>query len=122
MPLLVELQRRRVFRALVGFGLGAFAVLQIVEPIMHGLHWPDAVLSYVDRRSRHRLPLTVALAWIFDVRGDGNPSPVRATSLGRGRMALILFPAGGHAPGLGRVPRGFCAGAQAEPQRRRGAP
>jgi len=22
-------------------------VLQIVEPVMHGLHWPDAVLSYV---------------------------------------------------------------------------
>jgi hypothetical protein len=22
-------------------------VLQIIEPIMHGLHWPDAVPSYV---------------------------------------------------------------------------
>src|SRR3989442_9071047 len=42
-----ELGRRRVFRALVGYGIAAFAVLQVIEPIMHGLHWPDAVLSYV---------------------------------------------------------------------------
>jgi hypothetical protein len=47
LPLLVELKRRRVFRAMVGYGIAAFAVLQIVEPVMHGLHWPDAVLSYV---------------------------------------------------------------------------
>src|SRR5882762_574621 len=46
-PLLAELKRRRVFRALVGYGIAAFAVLQIVEPVMHGLHWSDAVLSYV---------------------------------------------------------------------------
>ena len=44
--LIEELKRRRVFRALVGYGVVAFAALQIIEPIMHGLHWPDAVLSY----------------------------------------------------------------------------
>jgi hypothetical protein len=37
--LFVELKRRRVFRALVGYGIAAFAVLQIIEPVMHGLHW-----------------------------------------------------------------------------------
>ena len=47
LPVLAELQRRRVFRALVGYGIAAFAVLQIIEPVMHGLHWPEAVLSYV---------------------------------------------------------------------------
>jgi hypothetical protein len=36
-----------VFRALVGYGIAAFAVLQIIEPIMHGLHWPHEVLTYV---------------------------------------------------------------------------
>ena len=35
-----EFKRRRVFRALIGYGIAAFAVLQIVEPIMHPLHWP----------------------------------------------------------------------------------
>src|SRR5437870_13903937 len=47
LPLLAELKRRRVFRALIGYGLAAFAVLQISEPVMHGLHWPESVLSYV---------------------------------------------------------------------------
>src|SRR5215813_2603716 len=42
-----ELKRRRVFRALVAYGIAAFAVLQIIEPIMHGAHWPEIVLSYV---------------------------------------------------------------------------
>ena len=36
-----ELKRRRVFRALVGYGIAAFAMLQIIEPIMHGVHWPE---------------------------------------------------------------------------------
>ena len=35
--LVAELQRRRVCRALVGYGIAAFAILQIIEPIMHGL-------------------------------------------------------------------------------------
>ena len=34
LPLLAELKRRRVFRALIGYGLAAFAVLQISEPML----------------------------------------------------------------------------------------
>src|SRR6266446_8901153 len=68
LPLLAELKRRRVFRALVGYGLAAFAVLQISEPIMHGLHWPDSVLSYVVAALAVGFPVVVSLAWIFDVR------------------------------------------------------
>jgi hypothetical protein len=45
--LIAELQRRRVFRAVVGYGIASFAVLQVIEPIMHGLRWPDEVVSYV---------------------------------------------------------------------------
>ncbi len=40
-----ELKRRRVFRALIGYGIVAFAVLQVIEPVMHGLGLPDWVLS-----------------------------------------------------------------------------
>src|SRR5438067_6832757 len=66
-PLLAELKRRRVFRALVGYGIAAFAVLQIIEPIMHGLHWPDDVLGYVVAGLAVGFPIVVSLAWIFDV-------------------------------------------------------
>jgi hypothetical protein len=41
------LKRRRVFRALIAYGLAAFAVLQIIEPMMHGLRW-EATLSYAE--------------------------------------------------------------------------
>jgi hypothetical protein len=42
-----ELRRRRVFRAVAGYAIAAFAVLQIVEPIMHGLSLPDWILRAV---------------------------------------------------------------------------
>ena len=67
-PLFQELKRRRVFRALVGYGIAAFAILQIIEPVMHGLHWPDAVLSYAVVALALGFPLVVTLAWIFDVK------------------------------------------------------
>jgi len=47
LPVVEELKRRRVFRALVAYGIAAFAVLQIVEPITHALHLHDPGLSYV---------------------------------------------------------------------------
>ena len=79
LSLVVELQRRRVFRALVGYGVAAFAVLQIAEPIMHGLHWPDAVLSYIVAALALGFPVVVSLAWIFDVKAGRlertGPSP-----------------------------------------------
>ena len=66
-PLVAELKRRRVFRALIGYGIVGFAVLQIIEPVMHGLHWPDAVLSYVVVALAIGFPVVLMLAWIFDV-------------------------------------------------------
>jgi len=87
--LLAELKRRRVFRALVSYGLVAFAVLQVIEPIMHGLHWPDAVLSYVVAGLAGGFPVVVALAWIFDV----NSGRIERTAPGRlrgARAGMIL--------------------------------
>jgi TolB-like protein/Tfp pilus assembly protein PilF len=69
--LLSELKRRRVFRALVGYGIVAFAVLQVIEPVMHGLHWSDAVLSYVVVGLGVGFPIVVTLAWIFDAKSGG---------------------------------------------------
>src|SRR5437899_11787694 len=86
-PLLAELKRRRVFRALIGYGIAAFAVLQIIEPVMHGMHWPEAVLSYVVVALAAGFPIVVTLAWIFDVsegrieRTPGAPAGARMTLL-----------------------------------------
>jgi len=87
------LKRRRVFRALIGYGIAAFAVLQIIEPIMHGMHWPDEVLSYVVVALAVGFPIVVSLAWIFDVKGGRieRTVPAASTSGLRGpRLALLL--------------------------------
>src|SRR5712664_2195225 len=93
LPLLAELKRRRVFRALIGYGIAAFAELQIIEPIMHGMHWPDEVLSYVVVALAVGFPIVVSLAWIFDVKGGRieRTVPAASTSGLRGpRLALLL--------------------------------
>ncbi|MFL5311053.1 MAG: tetratricopeptide repeat protein [Myxococcales bacterium] len=91
-PLLQELKRRRVFRALVGYGIAAFAVLQIIEPVMHGFRWPDAVLSYVVVALAAGFPVVVGLAWIFDlgVGGIERTPPAAAPQLRGTRIALVL--------------------------------
>jgi len=100
LSLLVELKRRRVFRALVGYGIAAFAVLQIVEPVAHGLHWPEAVLSYVVVALAAGFPIVVTLAWIFDVQGGR----FERTEGGRPGLRRLLLLAGigvlAAAPGL----------------------
>ena len=91
--LVAELKRRRVFRALVGYGIAAFAVLQIIEPVMHGLHWPDEVLSYVVVALAVGFPVVVSLAWIFDVKAGRieRTEPASSTAGLRGPgLALLL--------------------------------
>src|SRR5262249_49418093 len=88
-----ELKRRRVFRALVGYGIASFAVLQIIEPIMHGLHWPETVLSYVVVGLAAGFPVVIALAGAFGGKAGGTerPAPASASTGLRGiRLALLL--------------------------------
>jgi len=98
-----ELRRRRVFRALVGWGLFTFAVLQVYEPAMHGLHLPDWTLTLVVLVLAAGFPATVVLAWIFDLgpggvtrtappAGDGDDTPAR--HLGGAGLALLLLALG----------------------------
>ena len=102
LPLLSELKRRRVIRALIGYAVAAFAVLQIVEPIMHGLHWPDAVLSWVVVALAAGFPLVVGLAWIFDVTAGGIQRTPSWGALRGPRLVLVLVAIGAlsAAPGL----------------------
>src|SRR5207237_1815240 len=87
-PLVAELKRRRVFRALIGYGIVGFAVLQIIEPVMHGLHWPDAVLSYVVVALAIGFPVVLMLAWILDVN-DGRTDRTAGKPV-RSGMAVAL--------------------------------
>jgi len=106
---LTELKRRRVFRALLAWGVLSFAVLQVYEPVMHGLHLPEWTLSFVVVVLGLGFPVTAALSWLFDIKatgiertapteGAGAPSP----GLGRLRLPVLLAAVGvaAAAPGL----------------------
>src|SRR5499433_4381754 len=99
-----ELKRRRVVRALVGYGIASFAVLQIIEPVMHGLHWPETVLSYVVVAMAAGFPIVITLAWAFDVKAGRieRTAPAAAAGLKGIRLALLLIAIGvlAAAPGL----------------------
>src|SRR5438552_3118798 len=91
-PLIAELKRRRVFRALVGYAIVSFAVLQVIEPIMHGLRLPDWTLSFVVVGLAVGFPVVVVLAWVFDVSAGRieRTVPVRPEGSGGMRVALAL--------------------------------
>jgi adenylate cyclase len=91
-----ELRRRRVFRALVAYAIFAFAVLQVIEPVMHGLHLPDWVLSVAVVLLALGCPVTVALSWIYDLTRHGirrtevSPTEARDRAPWGRRLAPLL--------------------------------
>lgn len=66
-----ELRRRRVFRVVVAYCIAAFAVLQVAEPVLHGLRLPEWTLSAVVVVLGLGLPVSIALAWIYDLTAEG---------------------------------------------------
>jgi hypothetical protein len=93
MGVVAELKRRRVFRVVIGYAVACFAVLQVIEPVMHGLRLPDELLTYLVVALFLGFPLVVAMAWIYDVnagRIERTP-PSRLPSLRGGRLALLLI-------------------------------
>jgi TolB-like protein len=96
-----ELKRRRVFRALAGYGLVAFALLQVVEPVMHGLGLPEWVLKAVVIGLGLGLPATVLLAWAYDWNAAGlERTPSEAGGRGWRTAALLALGLLLAAPGL----------------------
>jgi len=89
-----------VIRALVGWGVVSFAVLQVAEPLMHALDLPDWVLKVVVAALAVGFPVTSALAWVFDIKSTGvertpsaNPAPgsERTPRLAGARLGLLLL-------------------------------
>jgi hypothetical protein len=97
---LEEMKQRRVFRALVGYGIVSFAILQVVEPVMHGFRLPEWVLAATVIALGLGFPVTLVLAWIFDLRGGAIettlPTPPRRSVLLLVAVGLLLG-----APGVG---------------------
>ena len=84
MPQLAGLKQGRVFRAIVGYGIVAFALLQIVEPIMHGLHLPDATLTWFVVALAVAFPVVVLVSWALE------QAEIRALPAGSGAAVRTL--------------------------------
>ena len=97
---LEEVKRRRVFRAIVAYGVVAFAVLQIIEPVMHGHSLPDWILPATLAALGIGFPVTLVLAWALDLRGGRIERTAPAPS-GRMLLVLVIIGLALAAPGLG---------------------
>jgi tetratricopeptide (TPR) repeat protein len=93
------LKRRRVIRALLGWGVVSFAVLQVAEPLMHALDLSDWILKVVVAVLAAGFPVTSALAWVFDLKATGvertpaaapSGNPERAPGVARLRLAALV--------------------------------
>jgi tetratricopeptide (TPR) repeat protein len=83
-----ELRRRRVIRALLGWALLSFAVLQIVEPLQHALGLAEWFLKVVVAVLAVGFPVTAGLSWAFDLTRKGiERSPPVAEEPGSPRRA-----------------------------------
>jgi len=110
-----ELRRRRVFRALAGYGIVAFAVLQVVEPVRNGLHLPDWILTFTVVGLGLGFPVAAALAWMYDLTAQGiertpDSTEPAAEELSRGPRAAITVVAIGLLAALPGVALHFLSG------------
>ena len=80
-----ELKRRRLVRALIAWGILTFAVLQVVEPVMHAAHWPDPVLSWVVGLLALGFPVVACIGWVLDAEGTA-----AGTRAGKPGLPLLL--------------------------------
>jgi tetratricopeptide (TPR) repeat protein len=81
--ILSELRRRRVFRALLAWGIFAFAVLQVIDPVLRALDAKDWVLKAVVATLAAGFPVTVVLSWLYDLTAKGiERTPPAETRLG----------------------------------------
>jgi len=68
---LAELKRRRVFRVAIVYAGVAFIVFQIVDATFEPLRLPDWAGTLVVVLLALGFPITVALAWAFDITEKG---------------------------------------------------
>jgi adenylate cyclase len=89
--LLVELRRRGVYRACAAYVIAAFALLQGADIVLPSLGFPPFAMTIVVVLAIVGLPVTAALAWVFDVtpRGLERTETPAAGGAGVSRSAAV---------------------------------
>lgn len=96
-----ELKRRKVFRTVALYGAAAFGVLQAVDVLVDALRLPPSLTTITALVVIAGFPLTVALAWSYQVTPEG----LRKTDNASGEELDEII----GAPALRRWPSGLAA-------------
>jgi soluble lytic murein transglycosylase-like protein len=88
-----EMKRRRVFRVMAGYALFCFAVLMVIEPVMHAAGLPDRMLKDALMVLALGFPVAVILSWVYDLTVQGvKRTPSATGSKGHPRSRPRLAP------------------------------
>ena len=71
MSLYGELKRRKVFRVVVAYVVGAWVIAQVAALVADVLLAPAWVMQVVLALLVLGLPVSLVLAWVFDITPDG---------------------------------------------------
>jgi TolB-like protein/Flp pilus assembly protein TadD len=80
---------RRVFRALATYGVVAFALIEVYEPVMHALHLPEWTLTFIVLLLGIGFPVVSVLAW-----ASTSGASTSATASNDARTHLTASPMG----------------------------
>ena len=66
-----ELKRRKVFRVVIGYVVGAWVFVQVADLVADNFNAPDRVMQMIIVLLVVGLPVSLILAWVFDITADG---------------------------------------------------
>ena len=69
--LYAELRRRRVFRTLALYILGAWVLMQVADVVLPGLGLPEESIRYLLIATVAGFPVALVFAWFFDISDGG---------------------------------------------------
>ena len=71
MSFLEEIKRRKVFRVGIGYIVGAWVFVQVADVVADNFNAPDRVMQMIIALLVVGLPISLILAWAFDITADG---------------------------------------------------
>lgn len=104
MSLFAELRRRRVFRTLALYIVGAWGLMQVADVLLPALGLPEDSIRYLLFASIAGFPVALVFGWFFDITANGihrtralsdgeaaEPEPLRAADYGLLAALLLVL-------------------------------
>jgi len=66
-----ELKRRKVFRVAIAYVIGAWVFVQAADLVADNFNAPDRVMQMIITLLVVGLPVSLVLAWVFDLTPEG---------------------------------------------------